>query len=194
VAWGMPFAAGVLEFAEQLLLLGVDTDRRLPSRHCRADRVVDMPKPGVAIGMLVALKRLACRRKLKPSVGLSRRATRSLPAWRPWASCSARLRTLFEGYSGQPVGIPPDVIPDQRRKSSSNPESLASAAGAPSALTPDPARSQRLGLVKLQQALTNRVLLQPEPPPRSRHTQTCEPQTQRTADADARLVEKTSSR
>jgi hypothetical protein len=50
----MPLTARVLELADQLLRLGVDADRGLVGSDRLADRVVEMPELGVAIGVLVA--------------------------------------------------------------------------------------------------------------------------------------------
>src|SRR4051794_41966075 len=50
-----PLAAGVLERADQLLVFGVDADRRLAGGERRADRLVDLRKLGVAIRVLAAL-------------------------------------------------------------------------------------------------------------------------------------------
>ena len=59
LAPGAPLAAAVLELADQLLLLGVDRDRRLTRRDRRRHALVDVPELGVAIGVLRALQRLA---------------------------------------------------------------------------------------------------------------------------------------
>jgi hypothetical protein len=54
-----PFAASVLEVADQFLLLGVDRDRRLPCRQRFLHPIVDVVELRIAIGMLPALARLA---------------------------------------------------------------------------------------------------------------------------------------
>src|SRR6202142_1001654 len=59
VALLAPLAAGVLEIADQFLLLGIDGDRWLVLGHGRLDRVVDDVELRVAVGIVSALARLA---------------------------------------------------------------------------------------------------------------------------------------
>ena len=59
VALGRHSRPRVLELADQLLLLGVDRDRRLTRGDRRGHPLVDQPELHVAIGMLRALQRLA---------------------------------------------------------------------------------------------------------------------------------------
>jgi hypothetical protein len=53
---GLPFAAGIFEWPDQLLLFGVDTDDRLPVGLISLDLVVDIPELGIAIRVLLAFK------------------------------------------------------------------------------------------------------------------------------------------
>src|SRR5208283_2690382 len=59
IALFAPLAAGVLEIADQLLLLGIDGYSRLVLGHGCLDRVVDHTKLRVAVGIVSALARLA---------------------------------------------------------------------------------------------------------------------------------------
>src|SRR5208283_580150 len=59
IALFAPLAAGVLEIADQLLLLGIDGYSRLVLGHGCLDRVVDDTKLRVAVGIVSALARLA---------------------------------------------------------------------------------------------------------------------------------------
>ncbi len=63
VALHAPLAAGVLEIADQFLLLGIDGDRWLVLGHGRLDRVVDDVELRVAVGIVSASRvlLLACR-------------------------------------------------------------------------------------------------------------------------------------
>jgi len=54
-----PFASGVLEVADEFLLLGVDRDRRLPRRERFFHPIVDVVELGVAIGIVRPLACLA---------------------------------------------------------------------------------------------------------------------------------------
>ena len=56
---GSPFAAGVLEVADQFLLLGIDRDRRLAPRQRLLHLRVDVVELGIAIGMTCPFARLA---------------------------------------------------------------------------------------------------------------------------------------
>jgi len=58
-ALGMPFAPGILEVADQFLLLGVHRDRRFAAGQRRLDLVVDVVELGVTIGMVRPLACLA---------------------------------------------------------------------------------------------------------------------------------------
>jgi len=69
-AGAVPFTTGVLELADELLLLGVDTDRWLPGRDRNRDRVVDVRKLSVAVGMLLTLQRLTRRLQTEPEAAL----------------------------------------------------------------------------------------------------------------------------
>jgi hypothetical protein len=51
-ALGSPFAPGVLEVADQFLLLGVDRDRRLTRRERFFYAIVDVAELRVAIGVM----------------------------------------------------------------------------------------------------------------------------------------------
>ena len=59
VALGPPLTARVGELAHQLLLLGVDRDRRLTRCDRGAHPLVDQAKLQIAVGMLVAFEGLA---------------------------------------------------------------------------------------------------------------------------------------
>ena len=59
IALSAPFAAGVLEIADQFLLLRVDRYGRLVLGHRRLDRVVDDPELRVAVGIVGAFAGLA---------------------------------------------------------------------------------------------------------------------------------------
>jgi len=59
LAVGTPGPARVLEIPNQLLLLGVDRDRRLTLGQRRTDRLVDVLELGVAVGMVRSLAGLA---------------------------------------------------------------------------------------------------------------------------------------
>ena len=54
-----PFATGVPEIADQLLLLGVDRDRRLARRERFGHPVVDVVELRIAVGIVRSLARLA---------------------------------------------------------------------------------------------------------------------------------------
>jgi hypothetical protein len=56
---GTPFAAGILELPHDLLLLGIDGDRRLALAQGRLDAGGDVFELGVAIGVPRAPDRLA---------------------------------------------------------------------------------------------------------------------------------------
>src|SRR5271166_5441423 len=59
IALSAPFAAGVLEIADQFLLLRIDGYGRLVLGHRRLDRVVNHPELRVAVGVVGALAGLA---------------------------------------------------------------------------------------------------------------------------------------
>jgi len=59
LALGAPCPACILEIANQLLLFGVDRDRRLTLGQGRVDRPVDILELGVAVGMVRTLAALA---------------------------------------------------------------------------------------------------------------------------------------
>ena len=59
LALGAPCPARVLEIPNQLLLLGVDRDRRLTLGQRRVDRLVEVLELGVAVGMVRSLAGLA---------------------------------------------------------------------------------------------------------------------------------------
>ncbi len=59
LALGSPFPTGVLEIADQFLLLRVHGDHRLVLGQGRLNRVVDEMELGVAVGIVGALERLA---------------------------------------------------------------------------------------------------------------------------------------
>ena len=59
LALGLPFAAAVLEIADQLLLLGVDRDHRLAGRRGRFHLIVDVAELRIAIRMACPLAGLA---------------------------------------------------------------------------------------------------------------------------------------
>ena len=59
IALSAPFAAGVLEIADQFLLLRIDGYGRLVLGHRRLDRVVDDPELPIAVGVVGALTGLA---------------------------------------------------------------------------------------------------------------------------------------
>src|ERR1019366_9822745 len=54
-----PLTPRFLKLADELLLLGVDTDRRLARGDRRAHPLIDQPKLRIAIGMLRAFQGLA---------------------------------------------------------------------------------------------------------------------------------------
>ena len=54
-----PFASGVLEVADELLLLGVDRDRRLTRRERFFHPIVDVVELRIAVGVVRSLARLA---------------------------------------------------------------------------------------------------------------------------------------
>ena len=58
LALGAQFTPGVLEVVNQLLLLGIDRDRRLSGAPKARDGGVDMLELGIAVGMMAALARL----------------------------------------------------------------------------------------------------------------------------------------
>jgi hypothetical protein len=53
------FTAAILEIADQLLLLGIDRDRRLACRQCLFHLIVDVAKLRIAVGMVRPLAGLA---------------------------------------------------------------------------------------------------------------------------------------
>jgi hypothetical protein len=64
LAGGLPLAATVGEAADQLLLLGVHADHRLPGGQLRPSLLVEVAELGVTVGMLAALQGLG--RALQP--------------------------------------------------------------------------------------------------------------------------------
>ena len=65
-ALGLKLTADRLEIADQLALLCVDADHRLTSLDRCGDRLIDVRKLRVAIGMLSALARLLVRLQAVP--------------------------------------------------------------------------------------------------------------------------------
>ena len=66
LAGRLPLASYRLVIADQLLLLAVDADRGLAGGERRLDRLVDVLKLGVAVGMLRSLTRLLVGLQPKP--------------------------------------------------------------------------------------------------------------------------------
>ena len=115
-----PFATGVLEVADQLLLLGVNRDRRFTCRERFLHPIVDVVELRVAIGTVRSLACLAIG--LQTIIELCRSSpTRVRPiVWpmsrRPWLS----LRRLLQVHSSGDCGSPRVAGSTSARRSSSS--------------------------------------------------------------------------
>ena len=128
----MPLTPAVLELADQLLLLCVDTGRGLPGCDRRADGVIDVSELGVTIRVLLAQQRLTRRLQTEPKLAFQQPSSEVLPADDPCAPSSwARFRTLLEVHNSTRSGSPRTSSPTSTRNASSSPESEPSPAGRP---------------------------------------------------------------
>src|SRR5260370_7298609 len=99
---GAPGPARVLEISDQLLLLGVDRDRRLTLAQRRTDRLVDVFKLSVAVGMVRSLAGLAvCLKAVAPSTQYPTHAGMTDPMTQ-FPHTPAHLR--------QPLNLPPNTL------------------------------------------------------------------------------------
>ena len=163
----MPLAAGVLELADELLLLRVDADRRLPGSDRRSDRVVDVPKLRVAVGMLLAFQRLA--RRLQAVAELAQK-----PRHRPepdrvpaLGELVGQLARALGRPQKNPFGITAGVALDQLAQHLQQLRIAGLHRRSPRAARPHPPGLKRR-LIKLAQPLADRVLRQPTRPRRRR--------------------------
>ena len=140
-----------------------------PGRDRRAEGVIDMPELGVTVGMLLALKRSARRLQAEPELALEQTSNEILARLMTVrAQLQSQMAHALERPQQHPLGIPPDVVTDQRPQRVQQLRIAVLGRRAPGALTAYSARSQRLGLVKLHQTLANRVLRQSARPRRRR--------------------------
>jgi len=152
-----PFAPAVLEIADQLLLLGVDRDRRLARRKRRLHLRVDVAELGVAVGMAcpfaglaVGLQAVAERAQRGPDrIVTDAVAERTQPRGQVAQALSRPLERCFRVAAGRRLDQVAQIV-EQARVGGG--ERLA-----PAARPANPPRLRRHRIAQLGQASPDRA-------------------------------------